>query len=113
MGQIDGRGHRKNSRRAGLWWLISTLTPLFLAACAPDGGGKVNLALADPATLQSTHEAVALIRFAPPDPTCTALGMQIGIAEGGLTAPSRRCACSNSPSLTSWKRGWRPARITS
>ena len=82
-------GHRRKTRRgvAVLAGSLAVMTAVVLSACAPDGGGKINDALTDSATLQTNHEAVALIRFAPPDPACSALGMQIGVAEGNLYRP--------------------------
>ena len=67
--------------------VVAAVAALLLGGCIPDGGGKVNEALTDTATLQTSSEAVALIRFPPPDPACIALGMQIGVAEGKLYRP--------------------------
>ena len=58
---------------------------LMLAACS--GGGKVNQQLTNPERLEASKEAIAFIRFAAPDPSCIALGMQIGVREGEFFKP--------------------------
>ena len=69
-------------RWIGRAWLAACTV---LAGCS--GGGKVSETLADPDALLSKSEAIALIRFAPPDPACLALGMQIGVRDGDLYKP--------------------------
>jgi len=65
--------------------VFRTAALVVLGGCS--GGGKVSEQLADPVALQQRKEAIALIRFARPDPSCVALGMQIGVRQGDLYKP--------------------------
>ena len=64
---------------------VCVASVLLLVGCS--GGGKVNQQLTNPERLEASKEAVVFIRFAPPDPSCTALGMQIGVKDGDLYKP--------------------------
>ena len=77
-------------RWIGLWASLA-----LLGGCGAGGGGKVNEQLAEPAALREKKEAIALIRFPPPEPKCTALGMQIGVRQGDLFKPTQTLRLRN------------------